>query len=449
MAGKPHFGDPDYNLLWDNVDWETTPRMVVLGLTKLVPEVGSVISAVLDKIWSDPASTEALIKKSEERMKAWVSLQIEQRIAKYDMKVLTDSLKGLRKNLDYYRNAAENGTLEDRKTWWNNCIQDFNALEPTFLNPEDYHGSLPLIQALGTLHISLLHEPVVNYDQVFGPGGSAGDRQFRQKELTDTIKEYQDFISNKACPAIIKARKEQIRIEPNDRPPRQPSAYLVDDGTTVRAPLNAGPQIAEQYKAFFVNDLETRLQKEVLDVALAWSELDPSHGGRPSINPDRLVWIGPVGLATWDYQNNAHGFPLVNGLKKVLSPVRNGLLKHGVIVDYLLLWDDGKMRDSQTGDLRGLEVGNPAGGTKSLIHVPDGQDIKQVDTYWNYTCMGIQFHYTDGTASPVLGNGDNRPKHVHIASYPNHVLRSIAVYGHQGGVSEFYFGFSPDPRKRA
>jgi hypothetical protein len=74
MLDKPKFGDPDYNLLWDNVSWEKTPRTVVLALTKLIPEVGSMISAALDKIWADPESTEALIKKSEERMKAWVNL---------------------------------------------------------------------------------------------------------------------------------------------------------------------------------------------------------------------------------------------------------------------------------------------------------------------------------------------------------------------------------------
>jgi hypothetical protein len=449
MLDKPKFGDPDYNLLWDNVSWEKTPRTVVLALTKLIPEVGSMISAALDKIWADPESTEALIKKSEERMKAWVNLLIEQRIAKYDTKKLTDSLKGLRKNLDYYKNAAENGTPEDRRTWWNNCIQEFNALKPTFLNPEDYHGSLPLVQALGTLHISLLQEPVNNYNQVFGPSGSEGDRNFRKRELTDAIKAYRNFIINEACPAIVKARREQIRIESNDRYPRQPANYLVDQGTNIRVPLNSGPQIAGQYKEFFVNDLAMRLQKEVIDVALAWSELNPSNDGKPSIGPDRLIWIGPIGLSQWDYQNNEHGFPLVNGLNRVQSPVRNALLKHGVILDYILLWDDGKMRDSRTGNLRGLEVGNAAGGAKAMIHVPDGQDIKQVDTYWNYTCMGLQFHYTDGTSSPLFGNGDNRPKHLYTASYPDHVLHSIAAYGHVGGISEFYFGFSPDARTRA
>jgi hypothetical protein len=78
--------------------------------------------------------------------------------------------------------------------------------------------------------------------------------------------------------------------------------------------------------------------------------------------------------------------------------------------------------------------------------VPDGEYIKQVDTYWNYICMGIEFHYTNGASSGIFGSGDDRGKAVFKAAYPDHILRSIAVYGAQAGVSEFYFGFSPNPK---
>lgn len=89
-------------------------------------------------------------------------------------------------------------------------------------------------------------------------------------------------------------------------------------------------------------------------------------------------------------------------------------------------------------------VGNDKGGAKAEIRVPDGEYIKQIDTYWNYVCVGIQFHYTNDTSTPVYG--DKSRGQLFKAAYPDHILRSIAVYGTQAGISEFYFGFSPNSK---
>ena len=136
---------------------------------------------------------------------------------------------------------------------------------------------------------------------------------------------------------------------------------------------------------------------------------------------------------------------LVNGLRTVQSPINYILLKHAVILDFILLRDAGPAFDPQ-GNRRGLMVGNDQGGAKADFRVPDGEYIKQIDTYWNYVCMGIQFHYTNGESSAIFGNGDGRGKAVFKAAYPDHILRSIAVYGSRAGISEFYFGFLPNPK---
>jgi hypothetical protein len=71
--------------------------------------------------------------------------------------------------------------------------------------------------------------------------------------------------------------------------------------------------------------------------------------------------------------------------------------------------------------------------------------------------MGLKLQFTDGTTSGVFGRKEAtpRPVAVHCAAYPDHIVKSVAVYGMPSpqyrsaaasGISEIYFGFSPDPR---
>jgi hypothetical protein len=85
----------------------------VIGVVGLVPKVGGVFSKLLGVIWPDPKSAETLIKESEAKMKAWVKLEIAERIAKYDTEKLRNLLDGLRDNLKYYR--------KDPKESWQLC----------------------------------------------------------------------------------------------------------------------------------------------------------------------------------------------------------------------------------------------------------------------------------------------------------------------------------------
>ena len=102
-----------------------------------------------------------------------------------------------------------------------------------FLNPQDYIGSLPLIQALGTLHIGLLREPVLHFDQIFGANASESSKEFHKKQLTDTIKEYQDFVVNKAVPKVLEKRKGQITVEWVQSGLNPAYVQLVDTGVTL------------------------------------------------------------------------------------------------------------------------------------------------------------------------------------------------------------------------
>jgi hypothetical protein len=410
----------------------------VIGVVGLVPKVGGVFSKVLGLIWPDPKSAEALIKESEAKMKAWVKLEIEERIAKYDTQKLRDLLQGLRNNLTYYAN-------DPKESWLNTCIASFNLVSPMFLDPEDYIGSLPLIQTLGTLHINLLREPVVHFDEIFGANASASSREFHKTQLTATIAKYKDFVVNKAVPKVLEKRKSQITVERVERGLSPAYVQLVDSGRNVRQTIDE-ENIGQQYKEFYQNECDINLNKDHVDVALTWPVLDPNSTVKEPIPKDRTVWIGPVGISQHDYAHNRWGGILVNGLRTVQSPINYILLKHSVVLDFILLRDAGPRFDPQ-GNRRGLMAGNDKKpGDIKEIRVPDGEYIKQIDTYWNYICMGIEFHYTNGASSGIVGRGDNRPAEVFKAAYSDHILRSIAVYGTEAGISEFYFGFSPNPK---
>jgi hypothetical protein len=445
MANTPQPGDPYYDPILtpalNKLSWEATPRTVIIGLANFIPKVGGFISTAVGVIWPDPESVENLIKKSEERMKEWVKLEIDARIAKYDTKKLRLDLEGLRSNLKEYKDAPEGR----RSHWMDQCILQLNALKPMFLNPEDYLGSLPLVQSVGTLHISLLRERVIYYDEIYkGDQGSAQNKKTYEDNLTNTIKDYRDFIINKACLKVVESRKNEIIVE--DAGPGRQFPHLIDKGRNVNVLVYRGARdLIDQYKAFFIDDLEIKLQKDVIDIALLWTLLDPNNKDNEPIRKDRVVWIGPVGVSQHDIQYSDHGLQFVNGYtKNVQSPVNYILLKHGDILDFILLRDAGPTFDSQ-GNRRGVKVGNDKGGHKAEIRVPDGEYIKQIDTYWNYVCTGIQFHYTNGTSSQVFGNPSRGQ--LFKAAYPDHVLKSIAVYGNNAGIGEFYFGFSPSPKR--
>jgi hypothetical protein len=439
QPGDPYY-DPILTPALSKLSWEATPRTVVIGLANFIPQVGGFISKAVSLVWPDPESIEKLIKKSEERMKEWVKLEISARIAKYDTEKLRQHLEGLRSNLAEYVNAAPG----KRSEWMDNCILQFNSLKPTFLNPEDYAGSLPLVQSVGSLHISLLRERVVFYDEIYkGDQGSADHKKSVEDALSKTINDYRDFIINKACPKIIDSRKNQITIQDAD-PPRRLYPWLKDEGRGINSLVYAGGRdLIDQYKAFFVNELEVNLQRDVKDVALLWTLLDPNSKEKEPIRKDRVVWVGPIGLSQHDIQYNKHGHMFVNGYtKNVWTPVEKILLKHGGIIDFIWIWSGNKYENDRP---RGIRVGDdrPGHGARADVAVPAGEYIKQVDTYWDYVCRAIQFHFTNGTSSQLFGTGGNLFK----AAYPDHVLKSIAVYGNTAGIGEMYFGFSPSPKK--
>ena len=416
--------------------WANAPRTVVLGLTGMIPKVGGVIKALLGAVW--PETTRDLIGESEARMKEWVKGEF----ATYDRKQLRSDLTGLRRNMQAYADAV---TREDRLSWLNATLATINNNIQHFMEPEDVVGSMSLTRELATVHLSLLRERVVHSQEIFGTTDNATHKAALKKQ----IKEYQDWIVNVAYPAVMQWRADQISITyPTFS---DPGYHLIDNARNVFQLVKA-ESIARQYREYFLNDTNISLKQNVIDVADAWSYFDPEYREPSSYPRDRTIWIGPVGLSQWDYVNNAHSFPLVNGLGRSdrAGRITKVVVKEGVILDFINFhYDWGRSP---------RWIGNSLGGQMRTAVVPAGEHISRVSTYWNYTCMGIELHYTNGTSSGVFGRRESpspRPVAVHHAAYPDHVLRSVAVYGlpspeHRNasasGISEIYFGFSPDPR---
>ncbi len=439
MSSQPTIAKPDHHLIWSNLSWEKTPRLVIVNVAKLIPKVGGAISAIIDKMWPDGNTVESLIEASESRMKDWVHGQF----AAYDRKLLTGLFDGTRRNIRAYIAATKGTNLQQIQSWMDRCIGDFNSVHHLFTNPLDHVGMLPLVREFAIAHIEILRDRFVFADEIFGPGTNKTEYA---KDLTETIRNYQEYFLTKACPAVMQLRRSQISIQDPEGIGGNPHVRLIDTAREVKGDVyRGGRDIAEQYQAYYLNEIDIDLQQNVRDVAEAWSLRDPNGSGTNSIPKDRVVWIGPVGISQWNFLDNQHRFPLNMGLRNVQSPVINILLKHGVILDFIWVRDDGSQYEGTK--RRGLMVGNDKGGTKAQLKVPDGHYVRAVDTYWNYACMAIEFHYTNGASSGRYGLGDNRPAKMHRASYGgDHVLQSVAIYGSVKGISEFQFGFIQDPR---
>lgn len=439
MSAKPTFGDPDYHPIWSNLSWEKTPRLVVVNLAKLIPKAGGTISAILDKIWPSGDSVDDLIKASEERMKAWVNGQF----AAYDRKLLSNIFAGLQSNLKEYVRATQGTNREQKATWQTACIQAFNGLQNLFTNPLDHVGVLPLAREFAFAHIEILRDRVEFATEIYGEG--VNQSGFADT-LSETIARYQKYFLETACPAVMAWRRDQIAIHNPEGIGGNPHFRLIDTGREVKGDIyRGGRDVAEQYRAYYLNEIDIHLQENIRDVVQAWSLRDPKTAGKDPLPKNRVTWIGPVGISQWNFLDNQHGFPLNQGLRSVQSPIVHILIKHGVIVDFIWVRDGGSQYEGTK--RRGLMVGNDKGGAKAQFQVPAGQYIRAVDTYWNYTCMAIEFHYTNGTSSGRFGLGDNRPSHKHQATYGgDHILQSVAIYGSAKGLSEFHFGFVRDPR---
>lgn len=407
-------------------------RSVLLLAAGKVPMVGGAIEAVLGFIWpQDKQTPEALMKKSEERMKRWVQGLVDQ----YDLGAMKQELAGLRRLVREYH---ETKNPPDRPSRLDGCIRGFDQVIDHFTKSNYTPGSLAFVMELAMLHLALLRERVMFTQEIYG---STVDQPFYLKTLAETISEYQSYVLNVGIQREIAWRQKQIHADAQIGPRNAVYGWYVKDYVTRevhtfslsgRSQLNQGPAevCLDFYKAQANNAYARELHAWALDTSLLWTRLLPGHENDQPIGPNRMVWTGPYSGLSY-MTGNEHNFTF--GVVTEQSGQRLSQIKvrAGNRIDALRFDFDG--RD-------GHYFGNTRGGVEHTLALPEGVYVTGIETWWNFDLFAISFHLSDGTQRKFGNHGPGEIRQ--FASYPDHAVRAIKLADR---LHELHVGFAPLP----
>lgn len=441
----------------DSILWEKYPRLAIVKATSAIPKVGSVISGIIAELWPEPKPD--LIGESERRTREWV----ERRFITYDKKLIKNEYEGLQKDIFEYINAS-NPTRRGSK--FDICISRFDHLAEKLLHqesnvdPANYLRSLDLFRHFATLHIGFLCERV-RYPAEHGIDiNNEKSLSFHRTKFIDAIKRYQSYVLDTAVPEIKVWLDKQHVITPlggvrtvDNASTRYTNKTIITNQDSINKDSKIDPEyfyediwhtaMAEQRKAYEMNRIANLLAEQVEDVAYAWSLFAPDAGLR-SFPDNRQVWVGPVGVSLWNYQRaRPHaGINMGHAVHDAEDDISQVIVRHGQIIDFIMFkYGDGLRR--------GKDIGNSKGGISTKVKVPRGARIVKIDTYWEYVCRGIQFFFSDGTKSPLLGMSGHPVEQTtkHEAYCPQGVLTSVSLWGNESGLSEIHYSFRQNNRE--
>jgi len=427
-ALDPDITDPTVFLT--DIEINNIGRTIAIGIVEKFPEVGEALAAIIGFLWSEQKEDiPELINKSEQRMKRWV----QGRIQDYDREFLENTLSGLRKNLKEYEHA--NGPKE-RHTWYNICLAACERAMPHYVKKNYTPGTIDMVTAVATIHLTLLRERVLFPDAIYGD--EPVNHEFHKQNLKDTIDEYQKFILDTAIDGELEWRLGRI----TDDKEIESHHYLTDLVTreihefliTGRNHLSQGDQqvCVDYYRAQAKNAYAIQLHENISHTARFWSLLDPDQKDTHPIPLNELnCWVGP--LAGLSYMvGNEHGFQFNDCVHEPQGRITAITLRVGQLIDGIKFhFDDQRNSDYVGGD----------GGAEHTVAVPDGHYLTRVDTWFDFDLWAIQFHFSDGSASTVFGT-PSRGGVKQFAEFPDHHITQVRIGTR---LHEMSFGFTPLP----
>lgn len=406
-------------------------RAIFLAPIGLIPKAGEGIKFVLGLLWPEEAKKpEELMRQSEERMKRWVQGLINQ----YDLRSMTETLSGLRRNLAEYHNAEDQ---RRRQEWMGQCVASFNNVIDHFIKSDYTPGTIKLAVDLATLHLALLRERAVFAKDIYG------DELGKQRYLSGlegAIKEYQQFFGAVAIPGELAWREQQTQLEEQIGRSNKVYGYYLKDSVTREVhsfaytgrSLNQGPAkvCVDFYRAQARNSYERQMLEQVYDPALLWSRFYPGKEGDRPIAPDRVVWTGPYAGLSY-MVGNEHNMNFGDSEHQGPGTLTGIRVRAWDRIDALRFDFDGR---------EGRWFGNTGGGTEYPIAVPTGVHLTAIETWWNFDLFAICLHFSDGSSRKFGKHGPGEVRQ--YASYADHRVSAVRLAPR---MHEMYVGFSPLP----
>lgn len=406
-------------------------RSVFLLAAGKIPVVGGAVEGVLGLIWpEDKQSPEALMKKSEERMKRWVQGLVNE----YDLDTMKSELAGVRRSIAEYH-ATKNPP--ERRTRLDGCIAAIDHVIDHFTKKKYTPGSLSFVMELAMLHLTLLRERVVFTRAIYD---SEIDKPLYERQLSETIAEYQRFVHDVGIQKEVAWRMEQIKADPLLGRENKVYGWYVKDSVTREVhqfsltgrSLYQGPAeiCLNFYKAQAANAYARELHAWALDTSLLWSRVMPGHEHDKPIGPDRFVWTGPYAGLSY-MVGNEHNFPFGDVHEQTGRRLSRIKVRAWDRIDALRFDFDGGT---------GRWFGNTAGGAEHTIDLPEGVFLLAIETWWNFDLFAIALHLSDGTQHTFGKHGPGEIRQ--NAAYPDHAVRAIKLADR---MHELHVGFVPLP----
>jgi hypothetical protein len=400
-------------------------RGLVLMAIGKVPKVGGAVSGLLGFIW--PEQKRDLIAESEARMKRWV----QGRLHDYDRSFLRNTLSGLRRNLDEYRQASGR---KERARWFDISLAACERAMPFFTKDEYTPGTVDLAASVATLHLTLLRERVLFTREIFDED-DVNEAHFKQS-LKETIGHYQTFIRDVAIPGELKWRQEQIVDDKQIGELRYLTDWVTREvhrfSNTGRHQLHQGPSqvCVDYYREQVESALARQLRENVYHTALFWTLLDPDQQDAQPIPLDSVTWSGP--LAGLGYMvGNEHNFKHGDSPEDRTGRITEVVVWAGDRIDGLQFNAEGRV---------GRHYGT-SGGTRRSVPVPTNAFLTKIETWFDFDLWGIKFHFSDGSSSGPFGHTWRGGVH-QTAEFPRHHITAVRV-GNR--MEELRCGFTPLP----
>jgi hypothetical protein len=380
------------------IDWNNTSRWVVMTGLNEIPEVGSLVSALVGVLWP---STKVDVWG---QIKDQVQALINQSISNLVYSQVQNDLAGLQNDLNLYLNAINNNdSASVIADYWQTANSNCNLYLPNFQASGYELLLLPLFAQFANLHLSLLRDGVLF--------GSSWGWNFN-----DVQDAYNQLINN---------TQSNSGITPYTTYANQTYQQGLQN-VVKNTPTN--PSLNQPFLA--TNTYIRGMTLMAMDYVTLWQYFDTQKYPKPvSVQLTREIYSDPQG--TSDGSSNPNPIILPSAPTQPISQIA--------------VWADSLVRAVQVtypagggpnGQTQTPVMGGSANVGPTPINVTSSNPIKVAAGRSGDIVNGLMFYFTDATETAMLGglgngaNGNLSGGTPFYYFYLDHILSSIYVHGY-------------------
>jgi delta endotoxin, N-terminal domain len=370
-------------------DWNNAAEQSIAGALGLVPEVGSLLAALVYIFW--PPSKEDIWSEIKDQVEQLVDQKIDQVVYQQ----VQDDLTGLSAALTDYLNTVKTGDAGNISVQWIATKTVFDTALPHFQSKGYELLLLPLYAQFGNMYFSLLRDGVI-----FGSKWN-WNKQYQQMVASTLTNDVTTFVQ-------YANQTYQTKYQ----------SIANSTGTDYHA--------CQPFRN--LNSFSRQMTLSVLDFSGNWQYFDATKYPNPvSIHLTREIYSDPIGTADDSGPINLPSPPT--------KPITQIIVWAWDRIDAVQLTypagggPNGVAQTARMGDSGGGTDAPPGGGIVNI----GAQPITIAAGYSGDILGSFNFTFEDGSSTADFG-ANLPPGQAFSFSYPGHILSSI----HINGVSNFY-----------